>query len=72
MFYCIFQIPNINVVKYLLCAPLHASINWRYLHQEAVKAYSEISNMKSYWKYSKATICRHMKKNIGDLVVTKE
>ena len=25
--------------------------------------------MRSYWKYSKATICRHMKKNIGDLVV---
>ena len=23
--------------------------------------------MGSYWKYSKATICRHMKKNIGDL-----
>ena len=28
--------------------------------------------MRSYWKYSKANICRHMKKNIGDLVVTKE
>ena len=28
--------------------------------------------MRSYWKYSKAIICRHMKKNIGDLVVTKE
>ena len=25
--------------------------------------------MRSYWKYSKATICRHMKKNIEDLVV---
>ena len=25
--------------------------------------------MRSYWKYSKATICRHMRKNIGDLVV---
>ena len=25
--------------------------------------------MRSYWKYSKATICRHMKKSIGDLVV---
>ena len=22
--------------------------------------------MKSYWKYSKAIICRHIKKNIGD------
>ena len=36
------------------------------------KNYSEISNMRSHWKYSKATICRHMKKNIGGLVVTKE
>ena len=25
--------------------------------------------MRSYWKFSKAIICRHMKKNIGDLVV---
>ena len=30
---------------------------------------SEISKMTSYWKYSKATICRHMKKNLGNLVV---
>ena len=36
------------------------------------KNYSEISNFGSYWKYSKATILRHMKKNILDLVVTKE
>ena len=28
--------------------------------------------MRLYWKYSKATICRHMKKNTGDLVVAKE
>ena len=27
--------------------------------------------MKSYRKYSKATICRHMVKNIGDLVLDK-
>ena len=49
--------------------PLDVSIHWRYLHQDAGKMYSEISKMRSYWKYSKATICRHMKKNIGDLVV---
>ena len=48
--------------------PLDVSIHWRYLHQDAGKTYSEISKMRSYWKYSKATICRHMKKNIGDLV----
>ena len=28
--------------------------------------------MKSYGKYSKATICRHMVKNIGDLVPDKQ
>ena len=31
--------------------------------------YSEISKMRSHWKYLKATICRHMKKKIGDLMV---
>ena len=49
--------------------PLDVSIYWRYLHQDAGKTYSEISKMRSYWKYLKATICRHMKKNIRDLVV---
>ena len=28
--------------------------------------------MRSYWKNSKAIICKHMKKNIGDLVVMKK
>ena len=28
--------------------------------------------MRSYWKYSKANICRHREKIIGNLVVTKE
>ena len=63
---------DINLVKYLQRVPLDVSINWCYLDQDLGKTYSEISNMRSYWKYSKATICRHMKKNIGDLVVTKE
>ena len=54
-------------VKYLQRVPLDVSINWWYLHEDAGKNYSEISNMRSYWKYSKATICRHMKKNIGGL-----
>ena len=62
----------INLIKYLQRVPLNVSINWRYLHHDAGKRCSEISKMRSYWKYSKATICRHMKKNIGDLVVTKE
>ena len=33
---------------------------------------SEILNMRSYRNHSKAIICRHMKKNIGDLVIKKE
>ena len=47
-------------------------INWRYLHQDAEKTYSEISKMRSHWKDSKANSCRYMKKNIGYLLVTKE
>ena len=45
------------------------SIHWRYLHQDVGKTYSEISKMRSYWKNSKATVYRHMKKNIADLDV---
>ena len=60
------------MVKNSQKVPLDVSINLRYLHQEAGKTYSEISKMRSYWNYSKANICRHMKKNTGDLVVTKE
>ena len=62
----------INLVKYLQRVPLDVSINWYYLHQDSGKTYLGMSNMRSYWKYSKSTICRHMKKNVGDLVVTKE
>ena len=72
MFLLHFLDTYVNLVKYLQRIPLDVSINWRYLHQNAGKTYSEISNTRSYWKYSKATICRHIKKNIGDLVVTKE
>ena len=60
------------MVKNLIRVPLDVSIHWRYLHQDVGKTYSEISKMRSYWKYSKATICRHMKKNIGDLVVDNQ
>ena len=60
---------QLKMVKKLQRVPLDVSIHWRYLHQDAEKTYSEISKMKSYWKYSKATICRHMKRNIGDFVV---
>ena len=60
------------MAKNLQRVSLDVSINLSYLHQDAGKTYSEISKMRSYWKYSKANIYRHMKKNIGDLVVTKE
>ena len=62
----------IDLTIYLQRFPLEVSINWHYLYQDAGKTYSEISNMRSYWKYSKAAICKHMKKNIGALLVTKE
>ena len=66
MFLLHFQTPI-----YLQRVHLDVSINWYYLHQDAGKAYLEISKMTSYWKSSKATICRNMKKNIADLVVMK-
>ena len=72
MFLLYFLDTYINKVKYLQRVPLDIFINWRYLNQDAGRTYSEISNMRSYWKYSKAPICRHMKKNIGDLVLMKE
>ena len=66
MFLLYFLDTYLNLVKYLQRVPWDVSSNWRYLH------YSEISNMRSYWKYSKPTICLDMRKNIGDLVVRKE
>ena len=72
MFLLYFLDTYINLVEYLQRVPLDVSINWCSLHQNAGKSYSEISNMRSYWKYAKSTICRFIKKNIGDLVVTKE
>ena len=72
-FYCIFlDTYYVNLAKYLHRVSLEVSINWHYLYQDGGKAYSEISNMRSHWKYSKATIWRQMKKNIGDLVVKKK
>ena len=72
MFLLYFLDTYINLVKYLQIVPLDASINWFYLHQDAGKTYLEISNMRSYWKYSKATICGHMKKNMGDNIIGHE
>ena len=52
------------MVKYLQRVPLDASINWRYLHQDSEQNLG--ISMRSYWKYSKATICRHMENSIED------
>ena len=67
MFSLYFLDAYINMVKYLQKVhlekvPLNVSINLRYLHQDTGKNYSEISKMRSYWKCSKATICRHRSK----------
>ena len=42
--------------------PLSVSIHWRYLHQDLGLTCNQIMAMKKYKDYSKATICRHMKK----------
>ena len=67
MFLLYFLDTYMNLVKCFQRVPLDVSTDWRYLHQDVGKTYSEMSKMISYWKFSKATICRHMKKNIGDL-----
>ncbi len=51
--------------------PLSVSVHWRYLHQDKKKTWREISSVKGYSKYSKATICRHMKRPIADTVIDK-
>ena len=58
MFLLYFLDSFINLVKYLQRVPLDVSINWRYLHQDTGKTYSELSKIRSYWTYSKATIRR--------------
>ena len=59
------------MTKSMTKVPPKVSIHQRYLHQDSRKTWLEISKMKSYGKYSKATICRNMVKNIGDLVPVK-
>lgn len=51
--------------------PLVASLHWRYLHQDGMKTWKEIASMKDYKKYSKATICRHMRRKIDDSVIDR-
>ena len=40
--------------------PPHISYHWRFLHHDCGKTWREISEMKNYHCFSKATICRHM------------
>lgn len=59
--------------KQLNRVPIDVSVHWRYLHQDHGKTWREIHSNKEngYNKYSKATICRHMTKRIGDNVIDK-
>ena len=60
-----------NPVKKRERVPFAVSLHWRYLHQDKMKTWKEIASMKDYKKYSKATICRHMKRKIDDSVIDK-
>jgi transposase len=53
--------------------PIEVSIHWRYLHQDMKKSSKEIQadRARGYHLYSKATICRHMKKSVSDAVVDR-
>lgn len=51
--------------------PLQFSIHWRYLHQDLGKKWYEIQRLPAYRKFSKATVCRHMNRAIGDIVIDK-
>ena len=62
---------NMKPESKLSRVPLAVSIHWRYLHQDQKKTWKEIAALKKYAKYSKATICRHTKRPIGDDVIDK-
>ena len=51
--FIIFSDTYLKMAKYLQRVPLDVSISWYYLYQDARKTYSEISNMRSFWKYQK-------------------
>ena len=52
------------MVKNLQKVLLDVHIHCRYLHRDSEKTYSGLLKMRSCWK----NICRHMNKNVGDLV----
>ena len=49
--------------------PIEYSIHWRYLHQDSGLIWRDIWKRPQYRKFSKATICRHMRKPISYTVV---
>ena len=51
--------------------PIEFSIHWRHLHQDFGKTWREISGLYTYKNFSKATICRHMKKLLGEVEIDK-
>lgn len=58
--------PGVNRV------PLDVSIHWRFLHQDLGLTWDKIRcKQRSYRNFSKATICRHMNKKIGDNIIDK-
>ena len=57
--------------KVLQRVPLQIPVHWRHLHQDGRNTWFESSKMESYEKYSKATLCRNVVKNIGDQVPHK-
>lgn len=54
-----------------LRVPINVSIHWRYLHQDMGLTCLDIMNMKKYKRFSKATICRHMKKPTDEETVDR-
>ena len=67
----IFREKRLRMTRTLQRVSLRLSIHLGYLHQDTGKRCLEIARMRLYRKYSKATICRHMNKSIGDLAVDK-
>ncbi len=60
------KLQNYVIMRNLV--PIQFSIHWRYLHQDGGKTWAQIKTSKrEYRKFSKATICRHMKKELGEI-----
>jgi len=51
--------------------PLTISLHWRFLHQDLGWTSTQIMGMRKYKTFSKATICRHMKKPTDECLVDR-